>query len=109
MKLVQTIFPDTTAQGRPLQSIISYKGINGVVHIEPNFRANTSLGVVSFPNIRSTYLVEIRENRVVNDVTVRCLDQDLGKRYCNKSSKSCPYSNRYTSSQSYVYWPRNKI
>lgn len=31
-------------------------------------------------------MVEIRENRVLTDVTVRCLDQDLGKRYCNKDS-----------------------
>lgn len=73
-------FPDIIAQQRALHSIISYGGINGVVHIEPNFRPNVSLGVVSFPNIRNTYLVEIRQNRVLTDVPVRCLDQDLGQR-----------------------------
>lgn len=50
--------------------------------------------------------MEIRENRVLNDVTVRCLDQDLGKRYCNKESKLGPYRNRFTACQACVYWPQ---
>ncbi|XP_061167021.1 uncharacterized protein LOC133175902 isoform X1 [Saccostrea echinata] len=76
---------DSTAQQRSLHSIIGYRGVRGVVHIEPNFRPNQSLAVLTFPNIRNSHLVEIRENRVLTDVTVRCLDRDLGRRYINST------------------------
>jgi hypothetical protein len=75
---------DITGQERPLQSVIGYRGINGVVHIEPNFRINTSLAVLTFPNIRARHVVEIRENRVLTDVMERCRDRDLGRRYMSR-------------------------